>query len=290
MNKTALGKIALFSIALIWGTSFVIMKNVLDGVPVLWLLSFRFILSSAVLLAVARKKLRSVSRECLKGSVVLGLLLGTAYIVQTFGLYYTTPGKNAFLTCTYCVLTPFASWILYRTRPTAKNLLAAVICLAGIGCVSLDSGFNSINIGDVLTLMCGIIYALQIAVMAKYVSSGDSITISGLEFGTAGLLCLILAVCFQKPPESIPAGSFLSLLYLALVCTCLCFLLQTWGMNYCPPATAAILMSLESVFGVIISVIFYNEKLTPVLLLGFALIFFAVVYNELPGKTEKRTI
>lgn len=287
MNKSSLGKTALFSIALIWGTSFVVMKNVLDGVPVLWLLSFRFILSSVILLVIAGRKLRAVSRECLKGSVILGILLGSAYIVQTFGLYYTTPGKNAFLTCTYCVLTPFASWTLYRMRPTLKNLLAALICLAGIGCVSLDSGFDNINIGDVLTLMCGILYALQIAVMAKYVSTGDSIVISGIEFGTAGLLCLVLALLFQKPPESIPAGSMFSLLYLAVICTCLCFLLQTWGMKYTSPATAGILMSLESVFGVIISVIFYNEKLTPVLLLGFMLIFFAVVYNELPEKKRK---
>lgn len=288
MNKSALGKLALFSIALIWGTSFVIMKNVLDGVPVLWLIAFRFVLSSIILFAIVGRKIRSVSRECLKGSVILGLLLGFAYIVQTFGLYYTTPGKNAFLTGTYCVLTPFASWLLYRTRPTLKNLLAAVVCLAGIGCVTLDSGFSSVNIGDILTLMCGIIYALQIAVMAKYVSTGDSISISAIEFGTAGLLCLILALFFQKPPESIPAGSLLNLLYLAVVCTCLCFLLQTWGMKYAPPATAAILMSLESVFGVVTSVIFYNEKLTPVLLLGFALIFFAVVYNELPGRAQRQ--
>lgn len=286
MSKSTLGKSALFFIALIWGTSFVIMKNVLDGIPVLWLLSFRFILSSLILLAVSARKIWSVSRECLKGSVILGLLLGSAYIVQTFGLYYTTPGKNAFLTCTYCVLTPFASWILYKTRPSLKNLLAAAICLAGIGCVSLDAGFDNINIGDVLTLACGILYALQIAVMAKYVSTGDPILISGIEFGTAGLLCLVLALLFQEPPEAIPAGSLFSLLYLAVVCTCLCFLLQTWGMKYTPPATAGILMSLESVFGVIISVIFYHEVLTPVLLLGFALIFFAVVYNELPEKKK----
>ena len=286
MSKSTLGKSALFFIALIWGTSFVIMKNVLDGIPVLWLLSFRFILSSVILLAVSARKIRSVSRECLKGCVILGLLLGSAYIVQTFGLYYTTPGKNAFLTCTYCVLTPFASRILYKTRPSLKNLLAAAICLAGIGCVSLDAGFDNINIGDVLTLACGILYALQIAVMAKYVSTGDPILISGIEFGTAGLLCLVLALLFQNPPEAIPAGSLFSLLYLAVVCTCLCFLLQTWGMKYTPPATAGILMSLESVFGVIISVIFYHEVLTPVLLLGFALIFFAVVYNELPEKKK----
>ena len=274
------GRLAIFSTALIWGTSFVILKNAIDGLGVLWVLAMRFVISAALLLLLAGKRLGKMSRDTVRGSILIGVCLAAAYIVQTYGLKYTTPGKNAFLTSVYCVIVPFFAWLFYKRKPGAHNIAAAFLCVAGIGFVALDAGFDRVNIGDILTLLCGIFYAMQIILMEQYISGGDSLSVSAVEFSTAAVICLVGAVLFEGKPILPQGGQVFSILYLAVMCTALCFFLQAWGMKYTPSSTAAMLMTLEAVFGTLFSVILYHEQVTPRLLLGFALIFIAVVLSE----------
>ncbi len=280
-RKQTLGKLALLGTALIWGTSFVVLKNTLDSMGALWLLTVRFSVSAVLLLAIAGKKVRRASKRCVKGGVILGLCLAVAYLFQTYGLVYTTPGKNAFLTATYCVLTPFLAWVIYRRKPGASNLIAAFLCIAGIFFVSLGSGLGAVNKGDMLTLVCGIFYAFQIIVLEQYRGSGDAMTISAIQFTAAAVFFLIAAVLFEQPPEFLPVSAWFSVAYLSIMCTAVCFFLQAWGMKYTSSSTAAMIMTLESVFGALISVLFYGEQVTPRMLLGFTLIFMAVLCSEL---------
>lgn len=283
-NLPLMGRLAIFLTAIIWGTSFVVLKNALDSVGTLWILAIRFSVSSVLLLALSVKKLKGISRRCIRGSVIMGALLAVAYIVQTYGLVYTTPGKNAFLTSTYCVLTPFFAWGMFKRKPGILNVVAAVMCVAGIGFVSLNEGFGAVNRGDVLTLLCGIFYAFQISIMEAYSGSGDASVISAIEFTVAALICWTGALIFEQPPVNVPTEGWLNIAYLSVMCTAVCFFLQAWGMKYTPSSTAAMLMTLEAVFGVIISVIFYGELLTVKLVIGFALIFFSVIISEMRPK------
>lgn len=276
-----LGRLALFMTALIWGTSFVILKSALDSMGTLWVLAFRFVVAAIILLAFAAKKLKNMSRECLKGSVLMGLSLAAAYIVQTYGLFYTTAGKNAFLTATYCVLTPFFAWGVYKRRPKTNNIVAAVLCVTGIGFVSLAEGFDNVNIGDILTLFCGIFYALQIVMMENYGGTGDPISISAVEFSTSALVCLAGALIFEPVPQSISGGTLLSIVYMGAICTGLAFFLEAWGMRYTSSSTAAVLLTLESVFGELTSLAMGTDILTTRLSVGFTLIFISVLLSEL---------
>lgn len=274
------GRLALLTTAVIWGSSFVILKNAIDGLGVMWVLAMRFTISAALLLALAGKRLRSVSRASVRGSVLIGVCLAAAYIVQTYGLKYTTPGKNAFLTTTYCVMVPFLAWLVYKRKPGLHNVAAAVLCVAGIGFVALDAGFGEVNTGDVLTIFSGVFYALQIILMEQYISGCDSLSVSAVEFSTAAVICLVGTFAFEGTPVMPASGQIFAVLYLAVMCTALCFFLQAWGMKYTPSSTAAMIMTLEAVFGTIFSVILYHEQVTPRLLAGFALIFVAVVLSE----------
>lgn len=274
------GRLALLTTAVIWGSSFVILKNAIDGLGVMWVLAMRFTISAALLLALAGKRLRSVSRASVRGSVLIGVCLAAAYIVQTYGLKYTTPGKNAFLTTTYCVMVPFLAWLVYKRKPGLHNVAAAVLCVAGIGFVALDAGFGEVNTGDVLTIFSGVFYALQIILMEQYISGCDSLSVSAVEFSTAAVICLVGTFAFEGTPVIPASGQIFAVLYLAVMCTALCFFLQAWGMKYTPSSTAAMIMTLEAVFGTIFSVILYHEQVTPRLLAGFALIFVAVVLSE----------
>ena len=280
-NKERIAKLALLGVAMIWGTSFVVLKNTLDSVTAFWVLSIRFTVSALIFLLLAGKKLFSASRRCITGGVLLGVMLAVAYAFQTYGLVFTTPGKNAFLTATYCVLTPFLAWLLFRRNPGVSSFTAAVVCIIGIGFVSLNEGFHDINVGDMLTLVCGIFYAMQIVIMEQYRDSGDVTVLKAVEFATAAVLLTVAALIFEPLPKAVPKEAWLSIAYLAVMCTAVGFFLQAWAIQYTSSATAAMLMTLESVFGALISVLFYGEQVTGKLFIGFVLIFSAVLVSEL---------
>ncbi len=278
-RKNFLGHLALWGTAFIWGTSFVILKETLDSIDTMWVLALRFIIAAALLLLAAGKRLKTLGRDGLRGGVLLGVCLAAAYIFQTYGLKYTTPGKNAFLTATYCVLVPFMVWAFFKRRPNAANIIAAFMCVFGIGLVSL-SGTSPFNIGDALTLVCGIFYALQIILTERFIGDCDALSLTGVEFGTAAVICLAGALIFESAPVGLSLELWGSIAYMGVMCTALCFFLQTWGMRYTPSSTAAVIMTFESVFAIIISVIFYDEPVTVRLICGFTLIIASVIISE----------
>ena len=276
-----LSSLLLVLTTVIWGSSFVVMKNSVDVLPTFWLLAIRFTVSAAVLALIFLRRWKYVSRGCVAGGTVMGLFLFLAYVYQTFGLERTTSGKNAFLTAIYCVIVPFLYWAIAHTRPDRYNILAAILCIAGIGFVSLN-GDLSVNTGDILTLVCGFFFSAHIVAVNRYAQKYDIFLLTVIQFASAALFCW-LSVLITRPP--IPAGAFtpgltLSLAYLSLLATCGAFLFQNIGQKYLPAASAAVLLCLEAPFGVIFSIIFANERPTPAMFLGFALIFIAVICSE----------
>lgn len=278
-NKHAVGLLALFGCTLIWGTSFVILKNALDSVPTLWILAIRFSGAALLMALIGWKKLKLLTPGYWRGGALMGLFLAAAYIVQTYGLVYTTPGKNAFLTETYCVLVPFLWWAIRRVAPDRYNLIAAVICLVGIGLVSLTEGL-AIGFGDAVTLGCGLFYGLHIIATSLSVEGKDPLLLSFVQFLTGTVVCLVLAPFAEPFPAAVPAAAWWRIGYLCVACTGLSFLLQTLGQKYTPPSEASILLTLESVFGVIFSVLFYHERLSLRVVSGFVLIFLAILISE----------
>ncbi len=274
-----LGRAALILTALIWGTSFVVMKNTLDVVPTLYLLAFRFSGAAALIALVFAKQLKSLDKRYFRDGIILGGLLFSAYTIQTYGLHYTTPSKNAFLTAAYCVLVPFVSWMMLKKRPDKFHFISAALCLAGVGFVSLKND-HSIEIGDLLTLCCSAFYAVHIILTGKYVKNRSVPLLIIIQFATAGSLAWISALLTTPFPMQIAAGSIWSLVYLCVLCSAVCFLMQTFGQKHTTPAAAAIILSLESVFGAAFSVLISGERLSARLLLGFMLIFSAVLTSE----------
>ena len=279
-GKPLLGRAALLLMSIIWGSSFFILKNTLESVSTLYVLAIRFSGAAILLCLFGVRELKKLDRAYLKGGAMMGVCLFAAYVFQTYGLTLTTPGKNAFLTATYCVIAPLLGWALLRRKPGSYNILAAIVCIVGIGFVSLNNDF-SINLGDALTLCCGLFYALHILVTDKYAEGRSALMLTMLQFAVAGILAWIGTLLTAEPfPKQIPADAALSIVYLCVMCSALCNFLQTFGQKYTPAAGTAILMTLESVFGALFSALFYHERFSPKLLIGFALIFSAVLISE----------
>lgn len=277
--KASAGRLALLAAALIWGSSFVIMKNTVDDVPVFLLLAIRFSIAFVVLGAVFFRRLRGLDRRFILGGMLCGAMLITAYSLQTFGLVGTTPGKNAFLTAVYCVLVPFLAWIFFRKCPTMWNWLAAVLCVAGIGLVSLNGGLT-IAPGDALSLLSGVCYALHIIALSRLGEKGDVFALSIIQFGTTALLAWLLHLLTGPADVHLPLRIWPQLGYLSVLCTCVAITLQALGQKLTPPSQSAILLSLESVFGVLFSLLLGAETLSFQLFSGFALIFLSVIVSE----------
>ena len=285
MNETVMRRLAkpmLFAAAIIWGSSFFIMKGAVDIIPTFYLLAIRFTGGAVLLALVCWKKWRMhFTRDYLWRGAVIGAFLFLAYSVQTFGLMGTTPSKIAFLTAVYCVLVPFLYWIAVKKRPDRYNILAAVLCVAGVGLVSLTNDFT-ITWGDGLTLVCAFFYAAHIVAVAKVSPAKDIYLLTVFQFAFAALYAWICGALFQElPPTSVISSDLIiQMAYLVVMATTVALLFQNVGQVWSDPSSAAVILSLESVFGVLFSVLFYGDPVTGQLLAGFALIFVAVVCSE----------
>ena len=275
-------RLLIIAATIIWGSSFVIVKDVTNSMPPAWILVVRFT-AAAIIMAVAFLNYRELYFE--RSHVGFGLLFGLAmflaYYTQTIGITDTTPGKNAFLTGTYCVIVPFLAWLLLRRRPNRYNIVAAVLCIVGIGFISLD-GSLTMRFGDAMTLVCAFFYALHIILVSQFSQGRNIYVLTMWQFAGVAACSLIVGMLFEPMPNwaALPMDCWISLAYLAVACTTVALLFQNIGQAHLPPASAALLLSLEAVFGVAFSVALGAETLTLCIVFGFALVFAAIIVSE----------
>lgn len=279
LNNPTGGRLALLTAAVIWGSSFIVMKDTVDHIPVFQLLAIRFTLAGLLLALLFRKRLMTSGKQLLSHGAVCGVLLLSAYATQTFGLMTTTPGTNAFLTAVYCVMVPFMAWGFHRKRPTSYNWVAAVLCIAGIGLISL-SGDLSIGLGEGMTLLSGVFYALHIMALSHFGERDDPVALTIVQFAVVALLSWAATLLTERGAAFPAPAVWSQLLYLTVFATAATLVLQSVGQSLTPPSQSAILLSLESVFGVLFSVMLGKESLTLQLGCGFALIFVSVIISE----------
>lgn len=239
-----------------------------------------------ILAVVFRKRFAAaLTKTYLMRGIIIGVLVFLAFWTQTIGLAYTTPGKNAFLTGTYCVLVPFAWWLFARRKPTRYNIIAAILCIVGIGFVSLQesAGDLTLGFGDAMTLVCSVFFALHIVYVSKFTDDCDALALTVYQFLVGGACGILLGACTETLPSvSALTPDFLwNMVYLVVFASCMALVFQNVGLAHVDPAPASLLLSLESVFGVIFSVLLYGEVLTFKLICGFALIFGAILISEL---------
>lgn len=281
----------------IWGLSFVIMKDVVECLPPAWLLGIRFFTAGLILLAVLWKRVRKhLSLKIVAYGALLAFFDFTAFLSQTVGLLYTTPGINAFLTATYCVIVPFAWWVIAKKRPLAFNVLAAFVAVGGIWLVSSNGGGSglSMGFGEGMTLLCALLFAIHITFVSRLSVGNDVLVLTVFQFLFEGLFGMAIGCGFETlPPVSAVSMTVIAqMAFLIVFASVIAFGIQNVALAYIPPAQASLFLSLESVFGVLFSVLIYGEVLTPQLLSGFTLIFAAILVNEVvaPRFEAKRAI
>ena len=274
--------------ALIWGCAFAVVKNALDSFSPGAIIAMRYLIAAAITGILFRRHLKELTRGDVARGALVGLLLFGAYIVQTTGLQYTTAGKNAFLTTVYVLLVPFGCALLFHQKLQKSNLIAAVMMLVGIGLLSLDGQGGGLNPGDILTLICGFLFAGHIIAVEQCQKKTNTYALIVLQFAFCALYAGLYNRIFERGmPLAFTPGSIGGLLYIAVFSTTIGMSLQNIGQSMAPASHAVILLSLESVFGVLFSCLLLGEKVTLQMGVGFAIIFAALLVSELaPGKKD----
>ncbi|NEG89983.1 DMT family transporter [Bifidobacterium aerophilum] len=281
-----LGKLMLLACAMLWGGSYPTAKVAMSVVTPQWLMAIRLLAASAIMLILFRKQIVPYLNRRI---IVPGLLVGFTYwgtmVSQMTGLTMIEPGRSAFLTAAYCVIVPFTSWLLLHQRPTARNLVAAALCLTGVGFVSLSSGLGglSVGLGDLLTLLCAFVFSFNLVWLGKFGQTIHPVALTFSQFMVAGVCCLVGAILTEPAPTAawLQPNVLACLVYLFFGATMCAQIMQNIGLKVTPPSQASLIMCLETVFSLLFSVLFYGERVQAAAGVGFALIFSAILCSQI---------
>ena len=273
-----LAALALLGIAACWGSTFFLIKDLLDRVPTLDFLVVRFAIASLALLVVAPRAIARLSPVVRKHSLVLGVLYGVAQILQTAGLAHTPASVSGFVTGLYVVATPLFAAAILRTRIPPLTWAAVALATVGLGVLTLDG--LSVGYGEAITFASALLYALHIVGLGAWSTAADAVGMTILQIMVITALCAIATV-----PDGIvlpqTGRDWASVVYMALVVGAIGLLAQTWAQAHLPPTRSAIIMSMEPVFASFFAVWLGGEVLTARLLVGGGMVFVAMVAVEL---------
>ncbi len=270
----AVGVISLVLVTVIWGTTFVVVKEALDTIPVALLLAVRFTLA-ALLLAWAKW-----DRRALVPALVLGLLSFAGFATQTAGLAITSASNAAFITGLSVILTPLVARVWLKRALSARVLLAASVALAGLGLMTLRNGFAAVNAGDLLVLVTALTYAMYIVYLGEVAGKVRGTSLAMMQHLPMAALAWLWAAPEVGKLASVPIGTYLAILYLAVVATALVAVIQTYAQRVVPAHLAALIFVLEPVFAAGFAMLLIGERLGTLGWLGAGLILVAMVLAE----------
>jgi drug/metabolite transporter (DMT)-like permease len=276
--KTLLATLTLLGITAAWGSTFFLIKDLLERVPTLDFLGVRFAIAAVALVLVAPRALGRLSGEARRHAVVLGLLYGLGQILQTAGLAHTPASVSGFITGLYVVATPLFAAVLLHTRITWLTWAAVLLAVIGLAVLTLDG--LSVGYGEALTFVAAMLYALHIVGLGAWSTATDAMGLAILQLIVIAVVCL---VCTAPNGIVLPdrASDWASLLYMALIPGALGIVGQTWAQAHLPPTRTAIVMSMEPVFAAFFAVLLGGESLTSRMLLGGAFVLAAMLVVEL---------
>ncbi|MBQ7577448.1 MAG: DMT family transporter [Synergistaceae bacterium] len=274
--------LALLYCAFFWGVSFVSMKILVSFYPTCWLLFIRFASASVMVYIFFHKRINKSFTKVFKDGFILGALLFFALMTQTVGLNYIGGGRSAFISAIYVLMVPLMIWAMRKIFPGWLTIWAAVLCVAGMYLLMGEENISgSYYIGDLLTILCAFTFAIQVISISSYTKECDPVVLSFAEFITLSGLAFVCSLIFETRTELINIESLPEMIFTATFCTFGCYMLQICAQKYAEPSHATIIMSLESVFGLVSSIIFLGESITFRALIGCILIFTAVMVSEL---------
>jgi drug/metabolite transporter (DMT)-like permease len=277
--KKHLGTLGLLMVAIIWGCGFVANNIALEDMTPLQILCFRFLIAAVLMGLFTIRKLRKADKKVLMAGALLGLFLFLGFSTQTFGLKFTTPSKNAFLTATNVVIVPFIAFVIYKKKVDRFGVYGAILAIAGIALLSLR-GDLTLGFGDALTLACAFFFAFHIFFTGEFAKKYDVIALTSIQMIVAFLLSFTAMLITDGLHFQFSKAGGLSIIFLGVFSTTICFFGQTLAQKYTDETKAAVIMSMEAVFGTLFSILILREQITLRMISGSLLILVGVIVAE----------
>lgn len=278
--------LALALVALVWGTTFVVVKQAITQISPLYFLAARFSLATLCLLALFGPQFRRMNGpdlwRGLRGGFITGLFLWGGYVLQTFGLRYTSAGNSGFLTGLYIVLVPLIGAIAYRQAPSLKEWGGLLLASFGMVLMTAPTGelrHFSINRGDLLTIGCAVVFAFHLLLLGRYSKRERVEAVALGQIACAALLSL-LSMTFEGPHATWSTSVIGAIALTAVFATAIAFALQTWGQRHTTATRTALIFALEPVFSYVTAV-FFGEPFRPIAVGGGALILAGILTVEM---------
>ncbi len=287
-SSVRLATLGLLGVTAAWGSTFFLLKDVVERVPVSDFLAVRFALAAAAVWLIAPRAVAALTPAERRYGVLLGVVYGAAQLLQTVGLQYTSASVSGFVTGMYVVFTPLLGAVLLRARIGRVVWLAVGLATLGLGVLSLQ-GF-AIGGGEALTLASALLYAAHIVGLGVWSSSRSAIGLTVVQLLTITIICGAAAAPGGVVlPQT--GGDWLALVYMALIAGALALVVQTWAQAHLAATRAAIIMTMEPVFAGVFAVLLGGEQLGPRVVLGGGLVLAAMYLVELgPRRPDEQDV
>lgn len=277
-SPEAVGTVALVGVTAVWGSTFVVVKDAVERMPVMDFLAWRFALAAVAMAVLRPGAVAALGREGRQHGVVLGLALAAGYVAQTFGLKRTPATVSGFITGLFVVFTPLCAGMLLRRRVDPASWLGVGVATAGLALLSLHG--LSVGRGEAITLLCALSFALHIVGLGEWSTARDAYGLAVVQLSTVAVVCAVAAApdTLAPPPDAKVWGA---VLLTALAATAVGFFVQTWAQAHLAPTRAAVVMTMEPVFAGVFGVSLGGDDLTARVVFGALLVLGAMFLVEL---------
>lgn len=279
--------LALTAVAAVWGASFVLMKDALEGQSVDDFLATRFIIATFALILFRPKALSEINSEMLVKGSLLGIFLGSGYLFQTIGLHLTTAATTGFITGLYVVFTPILGALFLKSTVTRNEWIGVIMATIGLALLSFK-GFT-IGLGELSVLLSALFFALHILGLGRWSGKFATYPLTIVQLGTIAILTTILAIVDKgyEPPNT--DQEWIATIFTALLATSVAFLIQTWSQSKMDATVVAVVLTLEVVFAALFAVLAGQESLTIRATIGGSLIFAAMLLMQIRANEKETT-
>ncbi|MCF0261123.1 MAG: DMT family transporter [Erysipelotrichaceae bacterium] len=271
--------------AVLWGLGFIATASGLKTFPPFIMMAIRFTGGAALSWIPVFFQKDRLSVDVIKKGIVSGVFLYLAFAFQTVGLAMTDTGMNAFLTSVNVILVPYIAWVCLKQKPSRRVVLASLICLLGIGCLSLSRGSFVLRFGDILSLICAVLFACQI-VSLNSVQNENPLLLNTVQLTAAAAMSVPCAVITGGWPSEIGAEALTACIYSIVFSTFICYMLQTTAQKYTSPSSASVLLSTESLWANVFGWVILKEPKSWIMIVGGLLIFTAILIVEFKGRKK----
>ncbi|MDY2940869.1 MAG: DMT family transporter [Varibaculum sp.] len=286
-SKRGWAFIALLFITASWGSTFFMIKDLLDRVPAIDFLGVRFLACGILAATIFAPRLRHIDRRTWIIGGGLGVIYAAAQVLQTVGLAYTDASISGFITGMYVVFTPIIAWLLYRNQLGRKMWMAVALAAVGLAVLSLR-GF-SFGYGETLTLISSLLFGFHVALIGHYVPGRDALAFTATQLITCGIVSFLAALPggVVLPQRN---ADIVAIAYMVLIPALLALILQNWAQQYVTETQAAVTMTSEPVFAALFAIGFGGEALSARTGVGGAIIVAAMLLSQVPARYVPRCL